>query len=172
MEINRKNSGFLLCSVTFAGQLSMVLLSLTVPIYAYMLGASPLLIGLIGGSGSLVYSLMPLLFGLISDRLGRKYLLVSSMFIHSFSAILYSSVYKPALLIPIKVVEWLAASSFWPSVEALIVEASEKPIEKTLRMFNVSWGSAIIVGPVIAGNLIEYLNVNAPFFLAASSVTV
>ncbi len=146
----------------------MVILSFTVPIYAYMLGASPLLIGLIGGSGSLVYSLMPLLFGLISDRLGRKRLLVSSMFIHSFSAILYSSVYEPTLLIPIKVVEWLAAASFWPSVEALIVEASEKPIEKTLRMFNISWGSAVIVGPVIAGNLIEYLNVNTPFFLAAS----
>ncbi|RJS86018.1 MFS transporter [Candidatus Bathyarchaeota archaeon] len=152
--------------LTFAGQFSMSILSITVPIYAYILGASPILIGLIGGAGSLVYSLMPLLFGILSDKLGRKKLIVISMILHGSSAAFYRGVANPVLLVPLRAVEWSAAASFWPSIEALIVDSSRKPVAKAIKIFNVSWGSAVVIGPFIAGSLISVFNPRFPFLVA------
>jgi len=142
------------------------IVGIAVPIYAAELGASPLLLGFIGATGGLIYSFMPLASGVLSDRFRKKTFVFTSTFLYGLSCLLYSIVEDPYMLIPVKALEWISVSLFWPSVEALLVEASEVNVEETLRRFNLSWGSATIVGPMIGGSLISVIGVKTPFITA------
>lgn len=158
---------FLLASC-FMVQMLVGFVGLAVPIYAANMGASPLLVGVIGAMGGLTYSFMPLAAGLLSDKIRRKSLLLTALLIYGFASAIYLTVQAPAMLVPVKVVEWIAVATFWPSAEALLAELSPDKIEHNLRRFNLSWGSATIIGPVIGGAIISLLGVKTPF--AFSSV--
>jgi len=155
-------SSFLLASA-FLMQMLTGIVGIAVPIYAAELGASPLLLGFIGATGGLIYSFMPLASGVLSDRFKKKAFVFTSTFLYGLSCLLYSIVEDPYMLIPVKALEWVSVALFWPSVEALLVEVAEVNVEETLRRFNLSWGSATIVGPMIGGSLISILGVKTPF---------
>lgn len=159
-------SSFLLASA-FLMQMLTGVVGITVPIYAAELGASPLLLGFIGATGGLIYSFMPLVSGILSDRFRRKTFVFTSTFLYGLSCIFYSMVENPYMLIPTKALEWVSVALFWPSIEALLTEVSEVNIEETLRRFNLSWGSATIVGPMIGGSLISTIGTKTPFTVSS-----
>jgi len=152
--------------VTFSGQMIMGIVGLSVPIYANFLGASQFIVGLIGSAGGLIYSFMPLVSGTLSDRFNRKAFVGASLIAYGFSCLLYPLVEEPSMLVFIKILEWLAVATFWPAIEALIVDSNEERLEVPLQRFNVSWGSAMVIGPIIGGALISVYSVKAPFLLA------
>jgi len=137
--------------------------SIAVPIYANLLGASLFLVGLIGSAGGLVYSFMPLVSGILCDRMGRKKFVSVSLFSYGASCLLYSLVQEPLMFIPIKILEWLSVAAFWPAVESLIADSALEGLEDALKKFNISWGSAMVIGPLIGGVLISELSITAPF---------
>lgn len=137
--------------------------SIAVPIYANMLGASLFLVGLIGSAGGLVYSFMPLVSGILCDRMGRKFFISVSLFSYGASCLLYSLVREPLMFIPIKILEWISVAAFWPAVESLIADSALEELEDALKKFNISWGSAMVVGPLLGGILIDELSIEAPF---------
>ena len=168
---NTKKSGgslrFLFVSVFFMQMLTGVV-GLTVPIYAANLGASPLLVGVIGATGALTYSFMPLAAGVLSDKIRRKIFVLTAMFLYGLSCSLYVLVEKTTMLIPVKALEWVAVAIFWPSTEALITEFSGEKLEQNLKKFNLSWSSATIIGPIIGGLLISLSGTKTPFFLSSA----
>lgn len=139
---------------------------LAVPIYAAGLGASPLLVGVIGATGGLTYSFMPLAAGVLSDKVRRKLLVLTAMLLYGLSCSLYVLTEDTIMLIPVKALEWVAVAIFWPSIEALITEFSGETLEQNLKKFNLSWGSATILSPIIGGSLISLSGIKAPFFLS------
>jgi len=150
----------------FLVQAIMGMIGIAVPIYANFLGASPFLLGIIGGAGGLVYSFLPLVFGTLSDRFRRKWFIIASMCLCSLSCLLYHISDDPAEIAIIKVLESTSVAAFWPAIEALIADTDEKNLEKFLRKFNISWGTAMIVGPAIGGGLISAYSFKAPFLVA------
>lgn len=159
---------FLLASC-FMMQMLVGLVGLAVPIYAANMGASPLLVGVIGAAGGLTYSFMPLAAGFLSDKVRRKSLLLAALLLYGFACAVYLLVQTPNMLIPVKVVEWIAVATFWPSAEALLTELSKHEIEKNLRRFNLSWGSAAIISPIMGGAFISFLGIKTPFTLSSSA---
>ncbi|MBO3802378.1 MAG: MFS transporter [Candidatus Brockarchaeota archaeon] len=140
--------------------------TIAVPIYADSLGASPFLLGIIGGAGGLMNSFVPLVSGALSDRFRRKGFMTFSMCLCSLSCLLYYFSEDPFKLVAIKMLESVSLASFWPIVEALISDASGENLDESLRKFNVSWGSAMVVGPFIGGGLISAFSPKAPFVFA------
>ncbi len=151
---------------SFVSQLIASVNGLAVPIYADRLGASLLLIGLIGSAGGLIYSFIPLISGRLSDR-ARRHFLSGALFLCGASSLLYFFVEKPDLFVFIKVLEWVAVASFWPPMEALIADSSKERLGDSLKMFNLSWGFATIVGPILGGCLISAFSARAPFLLTS-----
>lgn len=147
----------------FACQMIVGVVSIAVPIYANMLGASLFIVGLIGSAGGLVYSFMPLVSGILCDRIGRKNFISASLFSYGASCLLYSLVQEPLMFIPIKILEWISVAAFWPAVESLIADSALERLEDALKKFNISWGSAMVVGPLLGGILIDELSIKAPF---------
>jgi len=148
------------------------LIGIAVPIYAYLLGASPFFLGLIGAAGGITYSIMPIIFGKFSDRLVRKRAVLTSMAFSALACILYTLSQDFVTLIFIRLIEAASQALFWPSVEAMIAEGVGKgTLEKALSKFNVSWGSAMTVSPLVGGLLMSlFNNVKAPIYASLMGV--
>lgn len=168
--LGRSDTLLVLYIATFLSQFSFGLGTFTVPIYAYELEASPFLIGLIGASAGITYTVTTMLFGLVSDRFSRRRLTSAALAISTVAYVLYILSEDIGLLIPIRLVEWTAAALFWPSMEALISDSSSPAsLDSALTRFNVAWGLAMVIGPLIAGLLITWFSVKSPFYLSAAT---
>jgi len=139
---------------------------ITVPIRARLQGASPFVVGLIGAAGGAIYSFMPFVYGKLSDRFNRKAFIFGSLISYGFSSLLYSLIEEPLLLVFIKILEWLSFAAFWPAAEALIADSSDLRLEEALKRFNISWGTAMVIGPLLGGALITAWSIKAPFHFA------
>ena len=141
--------------------------SIGVPIYAAFLGASSLLVGIIGSAGGLIYCFLPFVSGKLCDRLNRKAMISASLLLYGCACVLYSLVDDVSLLVYVRILEWSSVAIFWPAVETLIADSGAVKLEDALRKFNISWGSAMVIGPVIGGQLISGLSIKAPFVFSA-----
>ena len=150
----------------FAIQMIVGVIGIAVPIYANVMGASLFLVGIIGSAGGAVYSFMPMVLGALCDRMGRKIFISASLFSYGVSCLLYSLIEEPLMLIPIKIMEWISVAAFWPSVESFIADSAPTRLEEALKKFNLSWGSAMFIGPLVGGALISELSVKTPFVLS------
>lgn len=157
-----------LLAACFLMQMLTGIVGITVPIYAANMGAYPLLLGVIGATGGLIYSFMPLASGILSDKIKRKRFILASTLLYSASCALYVLAENPQILIPIKALEWVSVAIFWPSTEALLTEISGNNLEENLRKFNLTWSSATIIGPIIGGSLISILGTKTPFILSSA----
>jgi len=166
LNLGKNSTLIFLLTSAFLMQMLTGIVGISVPIYAAELGASPLLLGFIGATGGLIYSFMPLVSGILSDKFNRKFFIFTSTFLYGLSCLLYSIVEDPYMLIPIKALEWVSVALFWPSVEALLTETSKIDVKETFRRFNLSWGSATIVGPMVGGFLISVLGIKMPFTIS------
>ncbi|MBS7640681.1 MFS transporter [Candidatus Bathyarchaeota archaeon] len=140
---------------------------ITIPIYANCLGATPLIVGIIGATGGILYSFMPVVSGFLSDKFGRRIFVSLSAPLYSISCLLYLLTGNPYTFIPIKALESFSIALFWPSIEALLVENSGINVEEVLQKFNLSWGTAAMIGPAIGGNLISALGVKTTLLISS-----
>jgi len=162
----------ILYAASWTVQACMGLIGIAIPIYAYRLGAPPFFLGLIGAAGGITYSIMPIIFGKLSDRLVRKRALLTSMAFYALACILYILSQDFVILIFIRLIDATSHALFWPNVEAIIAEGVEKgTLEKALSKFNVSWGSAMTLSPLIGGLLISLgNNVKTPIYASLMGV--
>jgi len=156
----------ILYAASWTVQACVGLTGIAIPIYAYLLGASPFFLGLIGAAWGVTYSIMPIIFGKFSDRLFRKRAVLTSMAFYALACVLYALSQDFVTLIFIKLIEAASQALFWPNVEAMIAEdVGEGTLEKALSKFNVSWGSAMTLSPLIGGLLMSLCNnVKAPIY--------
>jgi MFS family permease len=152
--------------ISFICQMIVGAVSITVPIYADSLKASMLLAGLIGSAGGLVYSFLPFVAGILCDKIRRKFFIFASLTLYSCACLLYCLTEEASMLVFVRVLEWSSVALFWPAVEALLADSGELRLEETLRRFNISWGSAMVIGPVIGGSLITAWSMKAPFIFS------
>lgn len=136
--------------VSFTTSLVSGLVAPVVPLFSLGLGATPLQLGLIGSVGAGVYVVFALLMGRLSDRVGRKMLIISFLLLYGGLNILYSLATLPIHVIALKVVEGLAWGMFWPCVEALIADASAPDTSRFASRFNVVWSVGALVGAMLA----------------------
>lgn len=146
---------------SFLVQMVVGITGIIVPLFAKHMGATPLLLGFIGAAGGLTYTFMPLISGMLSDKFKRKTFITLSTLLYGLSCIFYAMAENPHILIPIRALEWCSIALFWPSAEALLAEVGGKRIDETLEKFNLSWGSAMIVAPMIGGLLVNALGADS-----------
>ena len=141
--------------------------SLAVPLVLIELNANPIELGLVGTLTSSVHMGMSHFMGRLSDRLGRRPLIIIAPFLFSVSCLLMVFLGRVELILTLSLMNGLCFSIFWPCFQAWIADRLTKgSLLRDLGNFNLSWTSATLIGPVFSG-FIYALHPRLPFVFAA-----
>ena len=134
------------------------------PIFAAALGASGAFLGLIVSVSTVTGLFLKPLFGILSDRWGRRVWLLIGAGFFAAMPFLYRFISTPEQLLVIRLIHGLATAIYGPVTLAYIAEISRK--EKTaedIGWFQMARSGGYIVGPALAGWLLLSLNATAVF---------
>ncbi|MEM4311710.1 MAG: MFS transporter [Nitrososphaerales archaeon] len=159
---------FYLMLSAFFGDIIITMMIVSLPLYALSLGATPLEIGIMGGSSALIYSILPYFTGRFALKMGLLKMIAIAQFLNSLSTLSYSLTNSPIILILLRLLEGLSWSLLWPATEVLASLLYKDP-EKGLRYYNLAWSLGALMGPIIAGSLITYVSIKASFYLCSIS---
>jgi MFS family permease len=140
---------------------------LAAPLLLIDLKANPIQLGLVGTLASLVHMSMAHLMGGLSDRLGRRRLIIAAPVIFSATCLLMTQVREVWMILALSVVNGFCLSIYWPSLQAWIADRQTGTgLARDIGSFNMSWTAATLAGPVLSGALYS-LYAGLPFLVAA-----
>ncbi|NWG08707.1 MAG: MFS transporter [Nitrososphaerales archaeon] len=132
------------------------------------LGASTSQIGLIFTLGSLSGVIAAPLFGRLSDRIGRKPILVTSMTIFFVVFLFYSLARSFLEIFPVQVLEGVGWSSLGATTSALIADTVPSETRGTaMGMYTMTWYLGWVIGPALGGWMAETFGFRSVFFICS-----
>ena len=137
------------------------------PLYAERFGASPLVIGLLLGSYSAMQCLCAPLLGKLSDRVGRRPVLLLSIIGTSIGFLLMGLATTLWLLFIARIIDGMTGGNI-STAQAYIADVT--PPEQRSRgmgLIGAAFGLGFIFGPAIGG-VLSRVSLAAPFFFAAA----
>ncbi len=159
--------------VGLCGHIGVSILFPVVPLYADSFGASVAIVGLVVGVSSYVSALTMIPFGILSDRVGRRVIMVVGLLTSILAPLLYIVVSTPFQLILVRGIHGLAAASFIPPANALVVDMS--PPERrgeALGWFTTAIMVGFIIGPISGGFLLNSFGFDAAFYACSVSALI
>jgi DHA1 family multidrug resistance protein-like MFS transporter len=163
--LNKGNALAPLYISVFVAVLGFSLVAPIFPIYVVDLGASYTLLGIIVSIYGAVQLVTQIPIGRLSDRIGRKGLIILGLITFTVMPPLYIYATSAYLLIPIRMLGGVGASAVWPLAMALIIEqADAQGRGAAMGWYNASFYSALAFGPLIGGVLYDLFGLEAPFF--------
>lgn len=167
--MDRKTIIFLLVSAAvFTDMMTYSLVIPVLPSYARSLGADELTIGVIFGVFSLALLLFSIPLGLLSDRTGRRPVMVTGMLSLAAATIVFALSTNVYVLILARIVQGISGAATWSAGLALLADTygPEKRGEKLgFAMSLMSVG--MLIGPVIGGIIYDNFGYMPTFFLPA-----
>ena len=140
---------------------------LAAPLLLIDLKANPVQLGLVGTLASLIHMVMAHLMGHLSDRLGRRRLIIAAPLIFFTTCLLMTQAREIWIILALSVVNGLCLSIYWPSLQAWIADRQTGTgLARDIGNFNLSWTAATLAGPILSGSLYR-LYPRLPFFVAA-----
>lgn len=148
----------------FVAVLGFSLVAPIFPLYVMDLGASYTLLGFIVSIYGAVQLLTQIPVGRLSDRIGRKRLILLGLISFTIMPPLYVHATNALVLIPIRIIGGVGASAVWPLAMAMIIDqASRGKRGSAMGLYNAVFYSGLAVGPLIGGVLYDRFGLAAPF---------
>ncbi|MDQ0218797.1 MFS transporter [Peribacillus cavernae] len=168
----QKVSLLLLLSNLFIAFLGIGLVVPIMPSYMKELQLSGEIMGYLIAAFAFAQLLVSPISGVWVDKIGRKKMIVSGLFIFSFSELIFGLGNQVWVLFVSRVLGGISAAFIMPAVTAFVADittAKERP--KALGYVSAAISAGFIIGPGIGG-FIAGLGVRAPFFFAAAIALV
>lgn len=163
---------FLHYSMALLMQLFISAGGLAIPLLATQLGFSDLELGIVGSAGAATYVLIVVSAGALSDKLGRKKVIISGSVLTGLTYMLMPLSREPIHLIVLMAVCGCGMASFWPVLEAWLSEEGDADqVRRGLGGFNVSWSIGAALGPFLGG-LLYTKSIALAFMFAAGGTCV
>jgi DHA1 family tetracycline resistance protein-like MFS transporter len=139
------------------------------PLYATSFGATPLLIGLLGATYPVMQFLGAPLLGRLSDRYGRRPILLVSQVGTLVGFLILGSATGLWLLFLSRIVDGLSGGNIATAQAAISDSTTEKTRTQGLGLIGAAFGLGFIIGPVIAflSLALSDNNYHVPAFVAA-----
>jgi DHA1 family tetracycline resistance protein-like MFS transporter len=137
----------------------------SLPFWAQRFGAGPLGVGLVLTSYALAQFLFTPLLGSLSDRYGRRPIILAALFIEALSLALSALATSLPILLAARFIGGLGASNIG-SAQAVVADVT--PAEGRARgmgLIGAAIGLGFVVGPALGGALAP-LGMTAPFWVA------
>ncbi|MFC7686058.1 MDR family MFS transporter [Ureibacillus sp. GCM10028918] len=143
---------------------------MTIPFLALYLHdelhASPLVIGITLGAAQLFATFGGIFGGFLTDKLGRKLVIIFTIFVWSGVFIGFAIVQSVVLFAILSSLNGLCRSFFEPATQALMIDFTEK--EKRRRLFSIRYTSiniAGVIGPVLGVWISSLSSAVIPFII-------
>lgn len=134
------------------------------PVYAHDLGASGMAIGFIFGSFAMSRTFFLPYFGRLSDRKGRKRLIVTGLFSYACLSLAFMLAQNVTSLVLIRFFQGIASSMMMPAIQAYVGDITPQGREGfTMGFFNMSIFFGLSLGPVLGGGIKDYWGLDASF---------
>ena len=140
------------------------------PFYAQTFGASPLVIGLLFASFSLSQLVAAPVLGDISDRWGRRPVLVFSLLGTVVSFVMLALAHSLTLLFAARIVDGLSGGNITTARAYIADITTEENRAKAFGVLGAAFGLGFIVGPAL-GAAFSHISYTAPIW-AAAAITV
>ncbi|RLC00194.1 MAG: MFS transporter [Deltaproteobacteria bacterium] len=134
------------------------------PVYAHDLGAGGLAIGFIFGSFALSRTLFLPYFGRLSDKKGRKRLIVIGLLSYACLSLAFILAQDVTSLVVIRFFQGIASSMMMPAIQAYVGDITPQGREGfTMGFFNMSIFFGLSLGPVLGGSIKDYWGFDVSF---------
>ncbi|MBW2167488.1 MAG: MFS transporter [Deltaproteobacteria bacterium] len=134
------------------------------PVYAYELGASGLYIGLVFGAFSLSRTFFLPYFGRLSDKKGRKPLIVAGLLAYALISIGFILSKNVETLIIMRFIQGISSAMLIPVIQAYVGDITPEGSEGlNMGMFNMSMFFGLSLGPLAGGMINEHFSLNTSF---------
>jgi MFS transporter, DHA1 family, tetracycline resistance protein len=136
------------------------------PFYALTFGASPLVIGLLFASFSLSQLFASPVLGDLSDRWGRRPVLIFSLVGTVVSFVMLALAHGLAMLFAARIVDGLSGGNITTARAYIGDIATEENRARAFGMLGAAFGLGFIIGPALGG-LFAHISYTAPIWAAA-----
>ncbi|MBM9506892.1 DHA2 family efflux MFS transporter permease subunit [Streptomyces sp. KK5PA1] len=160
---------------SFVINLDTTLVNVALPTLTQQLGASTAQLQWVVDAYNLVFAALLLTSGSLSDRFGRKGMLMAGLLVFGASSFVGGYAGSPAQLITARAVMGLGAAMTFPATLALLTGAFTGRKERALSigLWGATAGVAIALGPIVGGFLLEHYTWSSIFYaLGPVSFTV
>ena len=162
------NEKMMITVVPFWMDLSASVFYLAAPLVVIKLGGNPIELGLIGTISASVHMLLANLAGRLSDRFGRRALMVAGPLIFGISCLMMTQTRDVKGVLALAALNGFSMAIFWPSFQAWLAESQNGAgLARNIGSFNMSWTASHLIGPTLSG-LLFGLHSRLPFWLAAA----
>lgn len=136
------------------------------PFYAEQLGASPTVLGLLMGTYSFMQFLFAPLWGRVSDKIGRKPVMMIGIFGLSLSFFILAFSTEIWMLFVARIIGGILSAANMPTVMAYVADiTTEEERSKGMGAIGAATGLGFIFGPAIGG-IFTKIDLHTPFYLA------
>jgi len=137
------------------------------PKYMTELHISGSIVGLLVAAFSITQLLFSPMAGRLSDKLGRKKIIVAGMIVFAFSEWLFGAASSSVLLFAARLLGGIGAALIMPAVMAYAADVTTNEERATgMGFINAAITTGFIIGPGIGGFIAEF-GIRAPFYAAA-----
>jgi len=126
----------------------------TLPLLAESLGISPAAIGFIASTSTIVGIFVNVIAGVLSDKYGRRILLIAGGAVFATAPLLYLFVRNPLQLAAVRAYHGFATAIFVPVSLALIADVFPERRGEVMGLFSSSMTAGRMIAPTLAGALI------------------
>ena len=135
------------------------------PLFAAAIGAAEMMTGLIVAVSTFTGMLFKPLFGMLSDRWGRRVWLLFSLTVFCAMPFLYRFVETPDQLLALRLVHGLATSILGPVSLSYVAELDRDNRATNLAIFGMSRSMASLAAPICAAFALLYIDIETVFTL-------
>lgn len=140
------------------------------PTYAKDLGASPFMIGFVAAIFSIMQFIFSPLWGKLSDRIGRRPVMLVSIFITALSYLIFSQSNTIPLLICARGLSGIGSANI-AAAQAYITDITDsKNRSGAMGMIGAAFGVGFIIGPLIGGLLKQNYGIEMVGYVAAALI--
>jgi DHA1 family tetracycline resistance protein-like MFS transporter len=154
--------------IVFVGLLGFGIIIPLLPLYAKQFGASPFVAGLLLSTYSLLQLVATPYLGALSDRIGRRPVLIVSQIGTVLSFLLLGVANSLPLLFVARVLDGISGGNISTAQAYISDVVDEKNRAKAFGLIGVAFGLGFILGPVIGGVLSHGGNFYRPALAAAT----
>lgn len=140
---------------------------LAAPLLLIELKANPVELGLVGSITATVHMMLAHRMGPLSDRFGRRQLILLSPLLFMLSCLLVILTNQVKVILLLAALNGLCLSLFWPPLQAWVADLrSTSGLARDIGTMNMAWTASHLIGPVVSG-LLFGIHPKIPFLFAA-----